>query len=166
MRSNANPGPGNYESDANCFGKTGGKFNPDHKDGSGPNYPGPGAYDGDYTVGRNAAPRFAFGKDEKRDNDLGVPGPGTYDANGVPTKSSIAMDKRPKGANYGNGFPGPGTYDGNAEMRYSYDAKYSFGRDRRDKDKERLRIGPGDYDIPHSIPDVANYNYPSKDRRK
>jgi len=166
MKVNANPGPGNYDADGNCFNKTSGKINPENRGMSGYNYPGPGTYDGDYTVGRNQAPKFAFGKEEKRDLDLGVPGPGAYDGNNIGTKASIAMDQRAKGLNYGNGNPGPGTYDGNTEMKYYYDAKYSFGRDRRDKDKERLRIGPGDYDIPHSIPDVAGYNYPSKEKRK
>jgi len=161
-----NPGPGNYDADKNMFSKQSGKINPEAKESSNYNYPGPGTYDGDYHVQKDTKPKFSFGKETKPNRDLGVPGPGTYDANGIKTKASIAVGKEDKGMKYGNAFPGPGTYDGDNELRYSWDPKYSFGKDRRDKDMERLKVGPGDYDIPHSIPDVATYNYPSKNNRK
>lgn len=166
LKTSGNPGPGNYEGDTHAFNRTHGKINPTGKDASGYNYPGPGTYDGDFHVGKSTDPKFSFGKDVNRQTDLGVPGPGAYDGNGVPTKQSIAMDKRDKGLNYGNGNPGPGTYDGKGDVKWSHDAKYSFGREARDKEKERLKVGPADYKIPHSIPDVAGYNYPTMHNRK
>lgn len=166
MKNSGNPGPGNYDGDRNQFNKMSGKINPEGKEGTNYATPGPGTYDGEFHVTKNQDPKFSFGKEQKNWRDMGVPGPGAYDANGVGTKASIAMGNEPKGLKYGNAFPGPGTYEGENDMRYSMDAKYSFGKEKRDKDIERLRVGPGDYDIPHSIPDVAGYNYPSKDRRK
>lgn len=166
MKDSGNPGPGNYDGNRNQFSKQAGKINPEGKEGTTYATPGPGTYDGDYNVAKAQDPKFSFGKEQKNWRDLGVPGPGSYDANGIGTKSSIAMGKGDKGLNYGNPNPGPGTYDGDANLRHSWDPKYSFGKEKRDKDLERGRVGPGDYEIPHSIPDVASYNYPAKDRRK
>jgi len=141
-------------------------MNPESKEMAGYNNPGPGTYDGDYQVGRNKKPQFSFGKDIKRDNDRGVPGPGAYDGHGVDTKASIAVSKEPRDLKYGNAYPGPGTYDGDGNIKFDAGNKYSFGKDKRGKDLDRQKVGPGDYDIPHSIPDVATYNYPAKDKRK
>lgn len=163
-KTTANPGPGNYDIGGKCFDKKSGKINPEARTGSNFNNPGPGTYDGDYTVGRTKNPQFSFGKGDKVVNDQGFPGPGTYDGHGVDTRASVAMDKGDKGLKYGNPFPGPGTYD--YEHGLGSHPKYSFGKDPRDKDADRLKVGPADYDIPHSIPDVAGYNYPSRNQRK
>ncbi len=34
------------------------------------------------------------------------------------------------------------------------------------KEKENSRIGPGNYNIPATIPDVAKFNYPDMSKRK
>ena len=90
-----NPGPGNYDPKSDFFSHSYGKINPENKGGPfGPNNPGPGSYDADYTVGRNANPKFAFGKDKKHDIDSYVPGPGAYDGKPVDRKGGIAMDRQ------------------------------------------------------------------------
>lgn len=166
LKTSGNPGPGNYDPANRTFSKQQGKINPEGRDGSGFNNPGPGTYDGDYTKVRDKNAVWSFGKEQKRDLDLGVPGPGTYDGHEVPTRQSIAMDKRDKGLNYGNGNPGPGTYEDSSNAVQHTDAKYSFGKQARSGNPKKGKIGPGDYDIPHSIPDVAHYNYPALNHRK
>lgn len=76
------------------------------------------------------------------------------------------MDKRDRGMNHGNGVPGPGTYESSPDKKFAGDAKYSFGKQARGAEPKKGTMGPGDYDIPHSIPDVAHYNYPALNHRK
>jgi len=166
LKTSGNPGPGNYDAKNSTFSKVQGKINPEGRDGSGFNNPGPGTYDGDYTKVKDKNAQWSFGKEQKRDLDLGVPGPGTYDGHDIATRQSIAMDKRDKGFNYGNGNPGPGTYEDSTNAVQHTDAKYSFGKQARSGNPKKGKIGPGDYDIPHSIPDVAHYNYPALNHRK
>lgn len=69
LRTSGNPGPGNYDADGNAFSKVSGKIMPVGRDALGVNYPGPGAYDGDYHVQKDKRPQFSFGKEEKAMND-------------------------------------------------------------------------------------------------
>jgi len=166
MGGSNNPGPGNYES-SNFLGNKYGKINPEGREATFFNNPGPGTYDENGKTGLHENFKYSFGKDIKRDLAKGVPGPGTYDGDYVHGKQGIAVGKSPKGFIYGNPNPGPGAYDGDyGNMRYSAGNKYTFGKDRRDHVQVGNKVGPADYDIPASIPDVAKYNYPEKNKRK
>ena len=161
-----NPGPGNYDLKDNLFNNSYGKINPENKGGpSGPNNPGPGAYDADYNVSKNANPKFAFGKEKKRDIDSYVPGPGAYDGNPLDRKG-FAMDRQDRNMKQGNLNPGPGAYDGNADGKFKGASKWGFGTEPRGKVKEGNQPGPGNYDIPHTIGDVSNYGQPAQEKRK
>ena len=66
---------------------------------------------------------------------------------------------------YGNqDTPGPGAYDGNKNKVKNRSAAYKFGK--QDKGINYGGEGGEHYNIPHSIPDVAPYNYPAMDKRK
>ena len=121
--------------------------------------PGPGSYDALGGFGSGLEPKYSMGKSSKINRDLGVPGPGTYDSNNglKPKNTSLGRDDR--FGKYGNGMPGPGSYDKN----YGGKGGFSFGKMKRTTPVKPA--GP-DYNIPHSIPDVASYNYPSVNTRK
>lgn len=72
------------------------------------------------------------------------------------------MDKQSKSSSYQSYGPGPGAY----QKGTGKGSGFSFGKDRRDKIAVEKSVGPGMYDIPHSIPDVCRWNYPAKDQRK
>ena len=163
LRKSDTPAPGNYESLGQAFTKTSGKIMPEGKAATTYSYPGPGAYDADFTLQKNKHPKFSFPKQLKADRERKVPGPGAYDPAEFKSRAGVPLGKGEKGMKYGNKFPGPGAYDQNAENRFNADAKYSFGKQARGKDqKESI----GYHDVPHSIPDVAKYNYPALNHRK
>lgn len=129
--------------------------------------PGPGQYEANYFYTREKSPKYTLGQRGKREHSSEVPGPGTYDANMIKTRAGVGLGKGAKGEKYGNPNPGPGTYDGDSQMvKYKTGNKFGFSKDTRLKDIKSNPIGPGQYDLPRSIPDVANYNYPKKDQRK
>ena len=43
-------------------------------------------------------------------------------------------------------------------MKFKGGSKWGFGTEARGKVKEGNQLGPGDYDIPHTIGDVGDYN--------
>lgn len=167
-KANPNPGPGNYDPRSMLFSSSYGKINPENKGGPDGNLnPGPGTYDLNYDLTKSMDPRFGFGKEKKHDIDSWVPGPGTYDGYVYGGgKLGFAMDKQDRSMRFGNGTPGPGSYDGNGDMKFNSSKKWGFGRESRDKLKEKNPVGPGDYEIPHTIPDVSGYNYPPREQRK
>jgi Sperm-tail PG-rich repeat len=56
---------------------------------------------------------------------------------------------------------GPGSYDAKEVM-----SKSSIKFNKAERFEKKKNDGPGYYDIPHSIPDVADYNYPKVEDRK
>lgn len=168
FKSTDTPGPGNYDaSDKSMFSKQNGRINPDANNRSnGPEYPGPGSYDANFYVGKNQNPKFPFGKEQKPSIQNHNPGPGSYESNSSIQKQSFGFSKEDRGGKLNNRNPGPGSYDANIEAVKNMNAKSSFGKERRTKDIDRGQMGPGDYDIPHSIPDVGSWNYPAKSNLK
>lgn len=162
------PGPGNYENAVGAFNKKGGKINPLARGGDGgPNFPGPGTYDSNYYATRKNDPRWGFGKEQKPLGSSLNPGPGTYEYYDFTRgKMGFALDKQDRGVRVGSLIPGPGTYDADADPKMPKGPGWSFTKDRRTKNDQGNPLGPSDYDIPHSIPDVATYNYPSMEKRK
>lgn len=122
--------------------------------------PGPGSYDMGGGFGYSVKdPKYSFGKSMKPGNKSQVPGPGTYDSDGGFGGKSYGIGSDARFKFKDNGVPGAGTYDSIHGSRVGY----SFGRQSRET---KVKKGGADYDIPHSIPDVATYNYPSKESRK
>ena len=127
-------------------------------DAGSPN-PGPGTYDLASGFGWKSSSKYSFGKGNKLGRDQNVPGPGSYDVNNGLDPKKTALDRDSRFSPYNSHVPGPGTYDSNPNSRVGY----SFGKMKR---VTPVKPAGPDYKIPHSIPDVASYNYPSMDRRK
>ena len=161
------PGPGNYDPSENIFSKISGKFNPEQRAKTLQEMPGPGQYDSNFEYIRNKSPKYTCGHKGKHEYGTLAPGPGTYQPEHIKTKAGVGLGKGDKGMKYGNPNPGPGTYDGDTQViKYKTGNKFGFSKDSRLKDIKSNPIGPGQYDLPRSIPDVATYNYPKKGERK
>jgi len=119
--------------------------------------PGPGAYD--CGGGFGSPQKYSMPKSQKPGNKSFVPGPGSYDSTGGIGGKSYGMSHATRFNYKDNGVPGAGTYD----SIHGNQVGHSFGKQSRD---QKVKQGGMDYDIPHSIPDVASYNYPAKQNRK
>ena len=120
--------------------------------------PGPGAYDHGSSLGNV---RSSIPKSGKYDIKNTNPGPGNYDIKGgFGYKGKSQWSNSERWGKTKDTFPGPGAYDGIGKENTS---KYSFGKQERDF---TARKAGEYYDIPHSIPDVAKYAYPSNEKRK
>lgn len=104
-----------------------------------------------------------FGKAVKNGlaNSLNLPGPGQYDGDKLKlTRSPAAVFPKAKAARKENEVPGPGAYDFFEEKKHGY--KFPM----TSKEGTNRQSGPGFYEIPSTIPDVAKYNYPDQQHRK
>jgi len=161
------PGPGNYDPAENIFSKISGKIHPEQRAVTLQEMPGPGQYDSNYEYTRNKSPKYTLGQKGKNDYGTLAPGPGTYQPEHIKTKAGVGLGKGDKGMKYGNPNPGPGTYDGDTQnVKYKTGNKFGFSKDLRLKEVKGNPVGPGQYDLPGCIPDVASYNYPKKGERK
>ena len=87
-----------------------------------------------------------------------TPGPGAYDAEGE------GIRKRPCSAKIGTGlrskmeysqFPGPGAYNLSGNENW----KFAYTKEARSKDHKAGDPGPGQYDIPATVPSVPYYDF-------
>jgi hypothetical protein len=120
--------------------------------------PGPGNYELPGSFGWKSSANYSFGKGVKNSRANGVPGPGSYDV-GTGSHVKGAQDRDARFSPSKSWVPGPGSYDNGPSGKVGH----SFGRQKRETP---VRPAGPDYEIPHSIPDVAGYNYPAKDSRK
>lgn len=165
------PGPGAYDQNFKALEKQTGKgfVSKLGRQGlRGSEIPGPGAYDDETAFKRLSSAKGGakFPKSQTIDPRSDIPGPGAY--NGDPTVVSkstggIKFGHEPRDRQLRDEKPGPGAYDIDTKVLKG-EAKWSFGKAPRTKDLKD--DGPGHYEIPHSIPDVARYNYPAVDKRK
>lgn len=165
------PGPGAYDQNFKVLEKQTGKgfMSKLGREGmKGSEIPGPGAYDDETAFKRLSSAKGGnkFPKSQTHDAKSEFPGPGAYNGDStVVTKSNggVKFGHELRDRRYNDQKPGPGAYDVDPKVLKG-DAKWSFGKAPRTKDLKD--DGPGHYEIPHSIPDVAKYNYPSMDKRK
>lgn len=167
---NESPGPGAYDYLTN--GGKGGKAYMSKKGRDGlraSEIPGPGAYDDREAFDRMSSAKggIKFGKSTNQARQADVPGPGAYNQDGVATTSrarGIKFGKDARDKFGGDDKPGPGAYDMKDGNVAGNIAKFSFPKDPRSKPQKSDT--PFYYDVPHTIPDVAKYNYPDMANRK
>lgn len=165
------PGPGAYDQNFKALEKQTGKgfMSKLGRQGlKGSEIPGPGAYDDETAFKRlsSANGGIKFPKSGTYEAKSEFPGPGAYNGDStVVTKNNggVKFGHEPRDRRHNDEKPGPGAYDVDSKVLKG-EAKWSFGKAPRTKDLKD--DGPGHYDIPHSIPDVPKYNYPSMDKRK
>lgn len=131
--------------------------------------PGPGSYNDREAFDRlsSAQGGVKFGKSTIHAHSNGVPGPGAYAQDGAATTGrarGIKFGKDPRDHQTGDDKPGPGAYDLKNGIISGQNAKYSFPKEPRNKPVKNET--PFYYDVPHTIPDVAKYNYPDVPNRK
>lgn len=131
--------------------------------------PGPGAYNDADAFQRLSSAKggIKFGKAAAVAHGNDMPGPGAYsqDSPLVAGKGGgIKFGKDPRDHLQRNDKPGPGAYDMNPGALGGKNAKYSFSKAPRDQ--QLKDDNPFYYNLPHSIPDVAKYNYPPENKRK
>ncbi len=179
------PGPGQYESISKrpMSGAKIGKAERNFVDKS--FAPGPGAYDNSYNAKKGTV-KIGTGDRTKIGNSF-TPGPGAYDLlekhkggvtiSGVKGKKNIEITpgpgaydaegngvaKRPCSAKIGTGmrskmeytqFPGPGAYNLGPHDNW----KFAYTKELRSKDHKAGDPGPGQYDIPATVPSVPYYD--------
>lgn len=120
--------------------------------------PGPGAYGLDSTL---SGPKYGMSgrRIDLKTSDQ-VPGPGQYE----PTISYAISDSKSHvigtgqrsnlGRTRANNFPGPGSYYNDKKAKTQ---TWSFGKDPKHKEIFEDEPGPGQYEIPPSVPDVPKY---------
>ena len=169
-RDNA-PGPGTYEPHNGAFDnpKGGGKGFIAKKGREGikaTDAPGPGAYDDIEAFNRLSSAKggMKFSKASPHQSGSAVPGPGAYEQVGnLKSKGGIGFPKDPRDHAHPSDLPGPGAYESFGGIAPN-PARHTFAKAPRDKKK--VPDGPGYYELPTSIPDVAKYNYPAQADRK
>jgi hypothetical protein len=159
------PGPGKYTPKQSSIDERGIIFAKEKRDMIKENeVPGPGNYNVApfYKISKST---FRFGTEPKGKNErIDSPGPGAYNPVKPSLISNVALPHAPRSADPRSEVPGPGKYN---IKNTNWDKNVL--RFIRLETKERVlsaNVGPGMYDIPHSIPDVPKYNYPDSDRRK
>lgn len=163
-KENAIPGPGNYDPKVSALEKRAVAM-PKEPRGkmreSG--VPGPGQYDNNVDLSVKTG-NFKFGKEVRGKSVVTLaPGPGTYDANLRDGKPTFKMGKDVRLKDRKNDLPGPGQYDPDGKPWDKHFPKFGHSGALNTKG---LDVGPGMYQVPHSIPDVPRYNYPSEEKRK
>lgn len=132
--------------------------------------PGPGAYNDVDAFQRLSSAKggIKFGKSSAHSLANDIPGPGAYsqDSPLVAGKKGggIKFGKDPRDHLQRDDKPGPGAYDLAPTVITGPNAKYSFPKAPRDKQPKDE--APFYYNVPHTIPDVAKYNYPPENKRK
>lgn len=163
-KENAVPGPGNYDPKVTALEKRGVAMNKAPRGKlTESGVPGPGQYDNNLDLSVKVA-RVKFGK-EMRGNSLvnKVPGPGAYETSINEDKPTFKMGKAVRLKDYKNEQPGPGQYDTDGKAWDKHFPKFGNANAVPGKTNE---VGPGMYSVPHSIPDVPRFNYPSLEKRK
>ena len=159
------PGPGNYEVPVTAISSSQGtRFSrasrTHYKENA---VPGPGQYDSSIYGNSTNKGTFRFDKQQRGKQALSnVPGPGTYDLKGD-NGTKYSFQKNPRMGQKANDVPGPGQYDAKLGNWSQHFPKFV---NTKSKPKLTDSVGPGMYDIPHSIPDVPRYNYPGAAQRK
>lgn len=189
------PGPGHYNPSVDKL-KTkapGFKFDKNDKVDKLENIPGPGQYDNRITALTSKGSKF--NKSRRYKNiQTEVPPPGQYDVRPIDKAPGVVFDKCPVRLQQVNTNPGPGQYDYQEKHKIKfalpkatikdgpnevpgpghYDTKFddwnkrvpAFDKTSRLGKENAIHLGPGHYNIPHSIPDVPRYNYPDVQQRK
>ena len=159
------PGPGNYEVPTKTFDQRGVKFPKDKKHQLKENaVPGPGNYDYNEFYKNNKG-TFRFAKEPRNHQQrIDSPGPGAYNPQKTIPSPKISIPNAVRNKDMRNEVPGPGQYEVKVD-----NWNKNFPRFVKPDNKSKQNadpIGPGIYDIPHSIPDVPRYNYPTPGARK
>lgn len=131
--------------------------------------PGPGAYNDVDAFQRLSSAKggIKFGKSSAHAHANDIPGPGAYTQDSPLVKGGgggIRFGKDPRDHLNKDDKPGPGAYDVGSGVISGPTAKYTFSKAPRDKGRKDET--PFYYDVPHTIPDVAKYNYPPEPKRK
>ena len=155
------PGPGQYENKLSAFTSKGAIFNKSKRENTrNDDKPAPGHYNIpliDKPIG------IVFDKQAVRNFKINsIPGPGQYNYE-EKHKAKFALPKASKKTET-NEVPGPGHY--NTKFDDWNKRVPGFDRTGRLGKENTLPVGPGHYNIPHSIPDVPKYNYPDVSQRK
>ena len=159
------PGPGNYEVPLKTFDPRGVKFPKDKKHHLKENaVPGPGNYDYQEFYKNNKG-TFKFAKETRNQKyRIDSPGPGAYNPQKTVPSPKISIPIASRNKDYKNDIPGPGQYEAKID---NWNKNFPRFVPPENKGKHGSdQVGPGVYDIPHSIPDVARYNYPGPSARK
>ena len=122
-------------------------------------FPGPGAYE--FNSFTEQGPKYSLvGRKADPKNPTVPPGPGQYDPDISSVKPQgvhavIGTGQRTNESRRGlKGVPGPGAYD---PLVRSDQPKWSFKKDPKEKINFADEPGPGQYEIPSSVPDVPKY---------
>ena len=159
------PGPGNYELPIRAFDQRGVKFPKDPKHQLKENsVPGPGNYDY-IEFYKNNKGTFKFGKESRQHQSrIDSPGPGAYNPKTVVPSPKISIPNAMRIKDLKSEVPGPGQYEIRADNWNKHFPRFVKPENKVKNGSDH--VGPGIYDIPHSIPDVARYNYPDPALRK
>jgi Sperm-tail PG-rich repeat len=158
---NKNPGPGEHNpifvSENKKSSSIGKGKRPDLAKSN--NIPGPGAYNSSSFI--DEGPKFSMvGRKPEPKKITNPPGPGQYNSDINPTKPDsihpvIGTGQRTNESRRGlKNFPGPGAYDPYVK---SDSPKWTFKKDPKEKINFEDDPGPGQYDIPPTVPDVPKY---------
>jgi hypothetical protein len=160
-RDSKNPGPGQYEP------KNPALINYSKSIGTGNrpplaktnNIPGPGSYD--FPSFTQNGPKFTLvGRKNEIKGFVSSAGPGQYDPDVNASRPDgvhvvIGTGQRTNESRRGvRTLPGPGAYDPAVK---SDSPRWTFKKDPKDKINFEDEPGPGQYDIPPTVPDVAKY---------
>lgn len=122
-------------------------------------FPGPGAYESNSFT--DQGPKYSLvGRKADPKNPIVPPGPGQYDPDISSVKPQglhavIGTGQRTNESRRGlKSVPGPGTYN---PVVKSDQPKWSFKKDPKEKIIFEDEPGPGQYEIPCSVPDVPKY---------
>ena len=123
------------------------------------NFPGPGAYDSNSFI--SEGPKYSLvGRKAEVKNITNPPGPGQYNPDITATRPDgvhpvIGTGQRTNESRRGlRNFPGPGAYDPNL---FSDSPKWTFKKDPKEIMNFEDEPGPGQYEIPPTVPDVPKY---------
>lgn len=160
------PGPGAY-SYADRDKRSNGYMSKRGREGlPSPDVPGPGAYNDVDAFQRLSSAKggIKFGKSSALNPKADIPGPGAYKQDGLTRGGGIKFGKDPRDHASRDDKPGPGAYQIAPTVVSGSNAKFSFPKAPRDK--QAKDDTPFYYNVPHTIPDVAPYNYPPENKRK
>ena len=160
------PGPGAYEMNPLGLESRGIRFGKDKKDRTKENeVPGPGNYTYPNFFQNNNKGTFKFNKEPRTNQGrIDSPGPGAYNPLKQVPSPKMTIPHAPRIKESKNEVPGPGQYDARLN---NWDQHFpKFVKPERRAQPPIESVGPGIYNIPHSIPDVARYNYPDSAMRK
>jgi hypothetical protein len=155
------PGPGNYEQRTSALGNKSKSFGTGIRPGiaKANGFPGPGAYNSRSFIEEGPKYSLVARKNEVKSVEL-LPGPGQYNpeigaGRAEPTHAVIGTGQRTNENRRGiRVSPGPGAYE--FESRRN-GPKWSFKKDAKEKASYEDEPGPGQYEIPTTIPDVPKY---------